>query len=367
MNEHILDYLDDYLDDSLPAADRIRVENHLTGCEPCRRDLERLRNLLSRTKSLPGSLKPERDLWPGIESRLGDSKTERPAYRTTLSRTGLGAVMRYGAAAAAVITIVVGTWWLLQPRDGWNFAVVEGTASLESETVSGEHRMIVGDLLETGNNGRARIQVGIIGHVEVAPNTNIRLVEATMSNHRLALDKGTIEATIFAPPRLFFVETPSALAVDLGCAYTLTVDGEGSGSILVTSGWVALEYGGRESIVPAGAACNTRTGFGPGTPYQQDASIALVESLTDYDFAAGGATSLRKVLSECRPMDSITLWHLYLRTSADQRAAVYDRMASLIPPPSGVTRDGMLKGDPDMMKRWRKYLNLGMDSWWKVL
>jgi len=227
--------------------------------------------------------------------------------------------------------------------------------------------MTVGDLLETGSNGRARIQVGIIGHVEVGPNTSIRLVEATMSNHRLALDEGTIEATIFAPPRLFFVETPSALAVDLGCAYTLTVDGEGSGSILVTSGWVALEYGGRESIVPAGAACKTRTGFGPGTPYQQDASAELIEALTEYDFGTGGGATLQKVLIECRTMDSITLWHLFLRTTADHRTAVYDRLAALVPPPPGVTRDGMLDGDPDMVKRWRKHLNLGMDSWWKVL
>jgi len=365
MNEHVVDNLDAYLDHSLPAGERMQVERHLETCESCRRELDNLRNLLKRAGELPKSLKPARDLWPGIESRLDDRKTEHGTPTSALPHTGLGRWMRHAAAAAAVVTIALGTWWLLQPREGWNLAVVEGTPMLGSEEISGESRIAVGDVLETGANGRARIQVGIIGHVEVEPNTSIRLVEATISNHRLALDRGTIAATIFAPPRLFFVETPSALAVDLGCVYTLTVDEAGSGILAVTSGWVALEHDGRESIVPAGAKCKTRLGFGPGTPYQEDASEELVEALARFDFDIGGVEALQTALAECRNMDSITLWHLYLKTPGAQRALVYDRLAALVPPPQGVTRDGMLTGDPDMIKRWRKYLNLGMDSWWR--
>ena len=33
-----------------------------------------------------------------------------------------------------------------------------------------------------------------------------------------------MSARIWAPPRLFYVNTPSAVAEDLGCAYTLEVD-----------------------------------------------------------------------------------------------------------------------------------------------
>jgi hypothetical protein len=227
--------------------------------------------------------------------------------------------------------------------------------------------MGVGDLLQTSEESTAKIQVGIIGHVDVAPNTSIRLVQASLTDHRLALDKGTITATIFAPPRLFFVETPSALAVDLGCAYTLSVNDAGAGTLHVTSGWVALEFENRESIVPAGAVCITRPGFGPGTPYLEDASDVLVKALATYDFEQGGQEALQVVLKEARNMDSITLWHLYVRTGGTDRASVYDRLSSLVPPPAGVTRDGMLAGDPEMIKAWRKHLNLGMDGWWRVL
>ncbi len=376
MNDHRIHQFDDYLDGTLSKADVAGVENHLRLCESCRTELERMQRLNQTTANLPRSIIPQRDLWAGIEKRLTAQVKQLhtldgspPVRASVLPRSGLARWIRYGTAAAAMIAFVaVGMWWVfLQPQSGWNLAVVNGTASLGSRVISGEGRMAVGDKLQTNDESKAKIQVGIIGHVEVAPNTSIRLLQASMTDHRLALDKGSITATIFAPPRLFFVETPSALAVDLGCAYTLNVDDAGASTLHVTSGWVALEFDNRESIVPAGAICKTRPGFGPGTPYQEDASVALISALARYDFENGGFDALRVVIDEARNIDSITLWHLYVRTNGADRAAVYDRLSSLVRPPRGVTRDGMLAGDPEMIKVWRKHLNLGMDGWWRVL
>ena len=57
---------------------------------------------------------------------------------------------------------------------------------------------------------------------------------------------------------------------------------QGASLLHVTSGWVALQLKDRESMVPAGAACATRPGIGPGTPYFEDASqtfrTALIET-----------------------------------------------------------------------------------------
>ena len=47
-------------------------------------------------------------------------------------------------------------------------------------------------------------------------------------------------------------------AVDLGCIYTLDVRPDGSGSLEVSAGWVALEHQGRESFIPAGARSDAR-------------------------------------------------------------------------------------------------------------
>ena len=118
-------------------------------------------------------------------------------------------------------------------------------------------RLGVGQWLETDGTSRAQIEVSSIGQVEIDPNTRVRLVETKPTEHRLELAQGRMSARIWAPPKLFYVDTPSGVAEDLGCAYTLEVDDHGASLLRVTLGWVALQLKDRESMVPAGAACAT--------------------------------------------------------------------------------------------------------------
>lgn len=198
----------------------------------------------------------------------------------------------------------------------------------------------------------------------------VRLVRARLTDHRLALERGRIHARIWAPPRLFFVETPSAVAVDLGCVYTLEVDHAGASLIKVEAGWVAWELNGRESFVPAGAQCATRPGVGPGTPYFDDVTPPFREALAHVDFGPGGAdartSALDVVLTEARRRDAFTLWHLLARVDASSRAKVYDTLAALVPPPAGVARDRVLAGDRDMLDRWWDALGLDSAAWWRT-
>jgi hypothetical protein len=183
-------------------------------------------------------------------------------------------------------------------------------------------------------------------------------MQASLTDHRIALQKGTIHATIWAPPRLFFVETPSAVAVDLGCAYTLTVDETGASFLHVTSGYVALEFDGRESLIPEGAMCATRPGRGPGTPFLEDASELMRTALMHYDFDHGGSVALKSVLAESRKADALTLWHLLRSAEDSDRELVYDKLASIAPPPDDVNREGILHGDRNMLERWGKDLGV---------
>ncbi|HEY5614881.1 MAG TPA: zf-HC2 domain-containing protein [Bacteroidota bacterium] len=357
--------LSEYLDGSLPAQQREAVNIHLESCVSCRAELQQYQSLLARTAHLPKDIAPSRDLWGGISKRIGpQEQTQSPNVIHRENKTFWR--NRVFAIAATVLVMMGGVWIATRTSSGsWNVASLQGSIQVGSAEITTEGKIHVGEMLQTDEVSRARVEVGLIGHVDVEPNSRLRLVDASLTDHRLALDRGTIHATIWAPPRLFFVETPSALAVDLGCVYTLQVDSAGASMLEVTSGWVSLEFGGRESIVPAGNVCATRPGFGPGTPHRDDASELFKQALAQYDFEHGGTDALTTVLANARNIDSITLWHLLFRETESQRAAVYDRLTELVPPPNGVTRDGMLAGDPDMVKAWQKLLNLGVKPWWK--
>jgi hypothetical protein len=113
------------------------------------------------------------------------------------------------AIATAVAILAVGSWYGYRiSRPAWNVVRVAGTPQVGSRSIHENGRLGVGEYLQTDANSRAQINVGAVGTVDIEPNTRLRLLQARATEHRLALDHGTIHAYIWAPPRLFTVDTP---------------------------------------------------------------------------------------------------------------------------------------------------------------
>lgn len=262
------------------------------------------------------------------------------------------------AIAASLLVLMSGAWLALQRnRMAWQVSGLSGTAQVT--------QLRRGEWLTTDAASRAKLEIASVGQVEVEPNSQLNVVTLGSREQRLDLKRGKISAVIWAPPGQFVVNTPSAVTVDLGCAYTLEVDGTGAGLVNVTAGWVAFENDGKESFIPATAACVTRPGQGPGTPYYQDASPAFQAAVTRFD-ASGNVDAVQQILSEARPRDAITLWHLLRRVRVDQRGPVFDRLAQMVTVPSGVNRAGILSGDARMIDALWDSLDLGETSWWRT-
>lgn len=238
----------------------------------------------------------------------------------------------------------------------WNVETIAGTPQTGNRSISEKGKLAVGQFLETDANSRAKIQVANIGQVEIAPNSRVQLVKTQSTEHRLSLERGVLQAKIFAPPRLFIVDTPSAVAVDLGCEYKLEVDKDGNSRLHVTLGYVALERDGRESIVPAGAICLTKRGKGLGTPFSEDSSAEFQDALEKFDFRNGGSSALETIIRESNFYDTLSLWHLLSRTNGAEREKVFHALAKYVEPPVGTTRDGILKLDKRMLDQWWKQI-----------
>jgi hypothetical protein len=246
-----------------------------------------------------------------------------------------------------------------QPQpDGPAFAVtaLAGTPRAGGTEVDFEGLLHVGEWLETDSASRARLEVATIGVMEVEEGTRLRLTANRPGQHRLELARGFVSARVVAPPRVFVIDTPAASAVDLGCAYTLSVDDQGAGLLRVTWGWVALETSSRASFVPAGASCATRQGTGPGTPAFDDAPAPLREALRRFDFEGGGEGEVRRALGQARKRDALSVWHLLTRVEEPLRRDVYRRLAALAPPPRKVSEEAALRLDPEALVAWRNSL-----------
>ena len=343
-----------------------------------RREVERL------LRSLPVAPAPAA-LWDRVQAALRSDVS--PASSPSAASTGLRRrVSPWVAAAAAAVALLAGSvgGLLMAYRAPSHWAVrrLAGAPVVAGATLAGDGKITAGQALITDSASRAEVAVGRIGRAEVGPNSRVEMVRGGFTEHRLMLERGSLEVAISAPPRLFFVRTPSALATDLGCAYTLDVDSAGSSRLHVTAGWV--ELGGRGkgpvSMVPAGLVAEVAAGGRPGTPYPEGFPREARAALHRLDDGSGGAAELAEVLRALhRPSDfivlrqesAITVWHLLQRVPAQLRGPIYQRLAALSAPPAGVTREGILALERPMLERWLRTLSpLWSDEaqfWWTRL
>lgn len=357
--KHVSKWLSAYCHDELTEGRAVQVRLHLLRCPGCQREYELIQRGIKLAESLQPMSAPD-SLWTSVIE-----KKQLPEKRWEFTPR-----WKYALVAMATIVLLIFMWgrWnqnqkinKITPTNSslsWEVANVTGAPRIGESEIKERGNLAVGEWLETDNASKAQIKVAEIGFVNVDPNSRLQLVQTKETEHRIALTKGKMSAVILAPPRLFMVDTPSATAVDLGCAYTLEVDEAGGSLLHVTSGWVSFVRDGQESFIPAGAMCATRKGFGLGTPYLASSSDAFKSALNLLDFgnAVSSQSTITTILTEARGEDALTLWHLLGRQYNEEtqgiRGLIYDHLKKLSPPPNGVTRTGIINGDRQMLKLW---------------
>ncbi|MGE0190835.1 MAG: FecR domain-containing protein [Planctomycetota bacterium] len=265
----------------------------------------------------------------------------------------------WAVAATVLVAVGAGVWLVSRPAreapadappraasGGWAYTRTSG-GNVE------EGRLGVGEWLVTGAEDEARLVVPSLGRLDLGPGSRLRLVGDALHERRLELAQGRIEAIVDAPPRLFVVDTPSAAAVDMGCAYTLDVDAQGNGRLDVTTGWVALE-GPRGAVhVPAGATCRLRAGRGPGLPHFEGVSPEMHAALTALEEGNDDVAAVEALVTEAMNLDdALILAHAMPYAEGELRVRLLDTATRWAPLPDGTSRDELLALDASAFEQW---------------
>ena len=284
-----------------------------------------------------------------------DGLRARPTFRWRIAAASIAALL--------AIAFVIGSRFVWRNNAPWQVTPVAGSPRIAGAPVARATSLSVGEVLETDASSRARLRIASIGALDVEPGSRLRLLTTRTRHHRIALDYGTVSAHLWAPPFSFGVQTPSSLALDLGCAFTLHVDRDGYGVLRVTSGWVELQRDDVQSIIPAGAEAVTRPELGPGTVHFIDASPELIQALNDFDTKHDLGT-IDTIVAAARPRDAITLLSLLRKVPLPRRRQVLDRLTQCVPIPDGFTRDDVLELQTRALDAYWRNLGLGDSKSW---
>lgn len=319
---------------------------------------------VARLERLLGGFAHDRD------ARRPHARTATPLARRPRRR------LRIAFAAAAVLAVcAIGLqgWWRqrLQWEPGRPWAVVaqRGDVRVDGRARHAIAALATGGTLETGGDGVVRLRAAQIGEIALGAGSTLRLVETRTGRHRLQLQQGRMWARIWAPPGQFGVGIPGADVLDLGCEFVVDSDAAGNGSLTVRSGWVQVEDGWREVLVPEGTTVRLHAGAAPGTPRDLGATPAFVAALDAIDAAEGdvdpSGTQVRSLIAASRPKDAISLVSLLQHSPRLAAGPLFDRTAQLLPGAAPVSRTRVLARDADALDAWRHALPYPrIKRWW---
>ena len=196
MNTHIDDTrLNDYLEGLVTEQVAGEVNAHLAACEECSARLERLTLLLSELAALPDAATPARDLWSGVQARIGAGSGHREVEnRGTVAdedvaipiRRGWSTTTRRFSFSAAQLLAASVVWTLLSGGAVW----LALTGGADEETVAAtDVAPVAADGLGLGNILPAT-QVATIEYEQA-----IARLESVLEQGRDRLDPQTV-ATI---------------------------------------------------------------------------------------------------------------------------------------------------------------------------
>lgn len=295
--------------------------------------------------------------------RLASRRRAPPAPRPRLGAMGL-------VAALALLTALPFVFLPSRAEARYDVLLREGEARIHrgrSETRLDAGRAAlapVGSLLVCDPGARVRLRVGEdpsgrdLGEVEIEGPAVLRLDAASAELRKLYLHNGTLHARIsaFARERLFQVGTPSGNAVDLGCVYTMQVDGDAEALLRVQLGRVAFELPRQTLYVWAGARCNVRRDVAYSLPIDEGAAADFAAAAQRWEQAGSmdeRLAALAAMAGSARRDDAATLWHVLASSPAAERGPAAKALDGFAPPPEGVEASKAALGDTRALEAWR--------------
>jgi hypothetical protein len=395
--EEIKISLHDFVDELLEENYKREIETHLKSCNNCFAEYKKIKKFFEKLKSIPYTIDPPDNLIEQLteellkiaesEQREEESKPKvnikklkrEQAKQEKILKDSRG-VFRKSRVTKSIFTTKISA--PLSPRLGldpkktiltllplvlfavgyfvydfslinspWKVRTITGNVLINGQIRASE-RWEENESLVTEDDSKAVVYVPNTGRIEVDANSFLILNKAKDKGNRIKLIKGSIRIINNNLLPYLAIEIDNSVIHNRGGTIAITIDDNSITFVKVEYGYLEIEESGRVFFVDEGYTCEIRPNSHSGTPHRIDAPEELKEEIRNLDYEFGGDSSVQKIISLAAESDMLTLLALIPRSSESLRTVIFNKISAYYPPPAGVTLEGIVKLDPEMIEKW---------------
>ncbi len=372
-------YLESYVKNELPFSLHKKIYNHLSGCKNCSLDADVVRlvfgdaqkshsNFINLKKHENEINKSEynnfsaynfetdslvKDLNKNSSSRIKIKKNKRGKF-----------IIAATAFASILLAAVIG--FLFFNQNNIAFLSVDklyGGAEIGENKIDSYGMLKPGEWLNTGENSKSRIKLGMMGEIDVEPSSQIKLLKINSTGNYFYLQSGIINAAVWGASRRLFINTPAGEIIDFGSTFSFQINEDKSSVIKVKSGWAALHLKNQFVIVPAGNDCETNGVV--GIPFNSNTTEKFKENLRN--FISGKNNSVSEILNSAGKNDLISLWYLLVSSYQFEREDIFNRIKRLEANTKIISSKEIMKLDESALNKLWEVMGFGSKNYWKIL
>lgn len=395
--EEIKISLHDFVDELLDDNRKREIEAHLKTCNNCFAEYKKVKKFFDKLKDMPYTIEAPSNLVEILSDELLKKavaekqeeratpkvkinklkreqvkqekllKNSRGAFRKSrvtksifTTRISAPVVPRFGLelkktilTLLPIVLFAVGyfVYDFSLINSPWKVRTITGNVLINGQIRTNE-RWEENESMVTDSYSKAVINVPKTGRIEVDPNSFLILLKAKDNGNRIKFLKGSIRVINSNLLPYLTIEIENFLIYDRGGTFEITIDDNSYTNVTVEYGYLEIEQKGRKFFVDEGYTCQIRPNTHPGIPHRVDAPDELKSEIRKLDYEGGGDESVQKIISIATESDMLTLLGLIPKSSESYRAVLFNKISAYYPPPPGVTLEGIVKLDPDMLEKW---------------
>lgn len=258
---------------------------------------------------------------------------------------------KYIIYGLSLVLIVMALYYINFGGNNWTIFSKYGLVTINDGPAHNNQKLSKGDLITTGEGSSATIEIQNIGKIKLSPESSIERLEA---DNTAKLIKGNLQISTESENDYLYLQVPRASVESyyLSNDYSISMDEIGNVITKVTSGWLQVVSENSISILPEGYSIRILEGKGISIPAFHISSSIVPAWLDQYLFEGGKTETLNLILDASKEVDAITLWNLLKRVILGHRGLVYQKLNEYVPHPEGVTKEGALTLNEEMMHIW---------------